>query len=284
MRGGDPCLRARELGEGSVVRAVAARAASAPGAPALAWLARGGVAEQVWSYAEVWRRAGRRSALLRRRPARFVVVALSEGVELLVSQLAVLRAGRVYVPLDVGDPRAAAMLADLAGGWVALLEQPCDSVVPAGQALLLDDLAADEAALGAAEVSADDDEAPVSPDALAMCFFTSGSTGAPKGVLVKVSCLVRSLACVASGPLDSARARKLTVLGRYSLLARFRASLSRCSMRVLPHSRVPRCCARVSAQARGFLSPRRSHLTHNSVTHSRRSSPARWSAARLVRW
>jgi acyl-CoA synthetase (AMP-forming)/AMP-acid ligase II len=188
----------------TVLGAIAARAAGAPGAPALAWLARGaGGAEQVWSYGEVWRRAGRRSAVLRRRPARFVAVALREGVELLVSQLAVLRAGRVYVPIDVGDPRAAAMLANLAGGWVALLEQPCEHVVPARQALLLGDLAAEEAALSEAEGSADDDD--VSRDALAMCFFTSGSTGTPKGVLVKVSRLVRSraLACVASRRLDS---------------------------------------------------------------------------------
>ncbi|HEX8272559.1 MAG TPA: amino acid adenylation domain-containing protein, partial [Longimicrobiaceae bacterium] len=157
----------------------AAQAAVRPDAPALVW----GDAEL--TYAELDARANRLAhhlAGLGVGPDARVGVLLERGVELVVSILAVLKAGGCYVPLDPGYPaeRLRMMLDDssvrvlLSRGDVAFAAEA--GAVP----VVLLDRAAD---VLAAEPS-DPPRSGATAENLAYIVYTSGSTGRPKGVMV----------------------------------------------------------------------------------------------------
>ncbi|HEY0500552.1 MAG TPA: amino acid adenylation domain-containing protein, partial [Kutzneria sp.] len=120
-------------------------------------------------------------------PERVVALALPRSVHLVVSILAVLKAGAAYLPLDPGYPaeRIEFMLADAAPTLVVTT-----SVVELPGALVLDDPATiDElAGLPATPVSA-----VVRPENPAYVIYTSGSTGRPKGVVVPHAGIVNRL-------------------------------------------------------------------------------------------
>ncbi|MET7421076.1 amino acid adenylation domain-containing protein [Dactylosporangium sp. NPDC005555] len=100
-------------------------------------------------------------------PERVVAVVLPRSMDSVVAWLAVLRAGAVYLPVDVDLPadRIAFMLAD-ADASVVLREVPAAGDVP------LVELPA------------------VSPCQAAYVLYTSGSTGRPKGVVVEHAALL----------------------------------------------------------------------------------------------
>jgi amino acid adenylation domain-containing protein len=136
------------------------------------------------SYAELNLRANRLAHRLRRLGVgRFVLVAVAmeRSVELVVSLLAVLKAGGAYLPLDPGYPRARLeyMLAD-AGAPVLLTQRRVLAGLPPADAEVLcvdelgDQLAAEPA--GNPDVAVDGQDA-------AYMIYTSGSTGAPKGAV-----------------------------------------------------------------------------------------------------
>ncbi len=136
--------------------------------------------DEPFTYAELSRRANRLAHHLMRLGVRRgdrVGVSLEHAPEVVVSLLAVLKAGGAYMPLDPGYPqeRLAAMLEE--AGLSALLTQkrlaPRFSDVPT---VLVDQ---DFAGAG--------DESPrtgVGPEDMVYMIFTSGSTGRPKGVLL----------------------------------------------------------------------------------------------------
>ncbi|MBF6651262.1 AMP-binding protein, partial [Methylobacter sp. BlB1] len=160
------------------------QALQTPDAEALAW------DDERLTYAELNARANRLAHHLRSlgvKPDDRVAICLARGFELVISQLAVLKAGAAYVPLDPAYPeeRLAYMLVDSAP-LVLLTDSGLKARLAdrsAGARLI--DLTAD-AAQWAHQPSDNPDLAVVglTPQHLAYVIYTSGSTGQPKGVMV----------------------------------------------------------------------------------------------------
>ncbi|MEU9012545.1 amino acid adenylation domain-containing protein [Streptomyces sp. NPDC048479] len=140
------------------------------------------------SYAELNAAANRLARLLIARGVReehVVAVAVPRSPELVVSLLAVMKAGAAYLPLDADHPqdRIAYMLSDAGARTVVTMREPAGELpeAPGVEHVLLDDPSV------AAEYAALDDSDPGLPIALdqaAYVIYTSGSTGRPKGVVV----------------------------------------------------------------------------------------------------
>lgn len=137
------------------------------------------------TYAELNARANRLARLLRRRGVRaedVVGVAVGRSVDLVVTLLAVLKAGAAYLPLDLDHPpdRVEFMVRD-AGCQLVVSTVEHRGELPDVEGLepvLLDD---DD--LGGFD-STDLGEGPAGLDHAAYVIYTSGSTGRPKGVVV----------------------------------------------------------------------------------------------------
>jgi amino acid adenylation domain-containing protein len=119
------------------------------------------------SYADLDRRANRLAHKLVARGAgqeKVVALLLPRSVEIVVAQLAVLKAGAAYVPVDPAYPaeRIDGMLADA---------KPCLVI-------------SDPAWVDCAGPETPPDPGPMRPENAAYVIYTSGSTGIPKGVVV----------------------------------------------------------------------------------------------------
>ncbi|GAA3486658.1 amino acid adenylation domain-containing protein [Streptomyces cremeus] len=152
------------------------QAARTPDAPALVF------GDELLTYAQLNARANRLAAHLAEtgvRPGALAAVAVPRSLDLVVSLLAVLKAGGAYLPLDPDYPadRLAYMLADAEPACVIADRTdrvPASSDTPV---VVLDGL--DTASYGT------DDPAPgLTPRDPAYVIYTSGSTGRPKGVVV----------------------------------------------------------------------------------------------------
>ncbi|MFI9000578.1 amino acid adenylation domain-containing protein [Streptomyces sp. NPDC053541] len=161
-----------------------AQAARRPDAPALA--AETGTT----SYAELDARVTRAAAALHGHGVRrgtLVGVCLERGVELVVSLLAVMRAGGVYVPLDPAYPaeRLRYMVDDSGLGLVVTQPSVADRVPDGPRRLLAAELDGPEGPEGPEGGAAGEVPDPgTGPDDAAYMIYTSGSTGRPKGVVV----------------------------------------------------------------------------------------------------
>ncbi|WP_410640976.1 non-ribosomal peptide synthase/polyketide synthase [Amycolatopsis sp. lyj-346] len=130
------------------------------------------------TFAELDARADRLARLLAARgagPERIVALALGRSVEIVVAQLAVLKTGAAYLPVDPDYPaeRIAFMLADAKP--VVVVTKP-GTPLPVADVLVLDGSETHSPAGPLARS--------VSPAAPAYVIYTSGSTGTPKGVVV----------------------------------------------------------------------------------------------------
>jgi amino acid adenylation domain-containing protein len=171
----------RELPGGRVHELFERRARAHPDAIAAV---RGG---RRWTYAELNARANRLArALLARGVGREDVVGVvtERNLDWMAAVLAVFKAGGVYLPIEPHFPadRIAATLSR-AGCGLVLTEAgstgPLDAAVgslPGVQVLLID-------AAYAEGHAGDDPGVRVAPDQLAYIYFTSGSTGEPKGAM-----------------------------------------------------------------------------------------------------
>ncbi|HSF43792.1 MAG TPA: amino acid adenylation domain-containing protein [Thermoanaerobaculia bacterium] len=146
-----------------------------PEAVALVW--RG----ETISYGDLEERAdflARRLVSLGAGPGRYVGIHLRRGPGLIVAVLAVLKAGAIYVPLEIGHPpaRLRQIVDTLEIAFLITETAQRDNLPAVPHAICLDEPepAGAEGALLRA-----------SPDDLAYVIFTSGSTGTPKGVMVR---------------------------------------------------------------------------------------------------
>ncbi|WP_047679530.1 AMP-binding protein, partial [Xenorhabdus sp. NBAII XenSa04] len=121
-------------------------------------------------------------------PGDHIVLLFERSIMLVVAQLAVLKAGAVYVPLDptVPDKRKNWLINDCAA---KLLLTDTQTAIPADLVVPLLRLA-DESNTSSEQQSVNPD-LPRASTELAYIMYTSGSTGTPKGVLVPHRAVVR---------------------------------------------------------------------------------------------
>ena len=164
----------------------AEQAARTPDAPAMEW------AGETTTYAALDAASdgvARRLLALRLGPEAHVGIAMERGAATVVAVLGVLKAGGVYVPLDLQypAPRLAFMLGD--GKVAALIVD--DGVPPAmehfqGPVVPMRDVAA-----GSAETGRFQARGFQGPASLACILYTSGSTGAPRAIGITHRGIVR---------------------------------------------------------------------------------------------
>jgi amino acid adenylation domain-containing protein len=146
--------------------------------------------ERVVSFAELNAWANRLARLLVSRGVgaeRVVALAMPRSVEIVVAQLAVLKAGGAYLPVDPSYPvrRVEFMLADAAPVLTLTTAASAAGLPPVATTTLL--AVDDPALLGDLpdhDLTDADRLAPARADHPAYVIYTSGSTGRPKGVLV----------------------------------------------------------------------------------------------------
>jgi len=139
------------------------------------------------SYAQLDARANRLARLLQEQhavgPDVVVGLLLDRGVRIPEAQLAVLKAGGCWLPLDLAHPagRIAYQLED-AAVRVVLTDRALAATLPAGTPRIILDEAGVQARL--ADLPGTPPPCAALPDHAAYIIYTSGSTGAPKGVVV----------------------------------------------------------------------------------------------------
>ncbi|MGO1121107.1 amino acid adenylation domain-containing protein [Rhodovibrionaceae bacterium A322] len=165
-------------------------AAEKPGTPALVW------EDHLVSYGELAKSAGKLAAALKQEGLATedrIAVALPRGLDLVITQLAVLMTGAAFVPLDPGHPRQRRLTIVQQGELAGYLSDQAEALpLPdTVRALTLDDLKQKAEALPPLGL---EDLSDIKETQAAYVIFTSGSTGQPKGVVIEQAGLANLIA------------------------------------------------------------------------------------------
>ncbi len=135
-------------------------------------------------------------------PEELVAVCLPRGPELVCGWLAVLKSGGGYLPLDPAHPagRLRRTIQDAGVRVVLTVDALRDRLGLADVATVC---CVDDRADGAVETTAERPAVAVHPDNIAYVTYTSGSTGAPKGVLVTHRALANFMTAQPLRPMPS---------------------------------------------------------------------------------
>ncbi len=188
----------------TLVSLLRARAADRADAPAFTFLRDGDRDEVTWTFGQLDQRARAIAVAMRRRvePGERVLLLYPQGLDFLAALFGCMYAGVLAVPLQPPGkhrarsalPKLEAIVADggvAIGGTTSELVDEMRAVVGLSPSLRgLDWLATDGVSLSLA-----DDWSPpeIGPDSLAYLQYTSGSTSAPKGVMVSHANLLYNL-------------------------------------------------------------------------------------------
>ncbi|WAZ19883.1 amino acid adenylation domain-containing protein [Streptomyces cinnabarinus] len=150
------------------------------------------------TYAELDERANRLAHALRARgagPERIVALALPRSTDLIVAEVAVLKSGAAYLPIDHDYPadRIAYMLGDAAPVCMVTTKETAQDL-PGREGMALLALDAPETAEELAARPAHDPAPPITVHSAAYVIYTSGSTGRPKGVVLAHSGVAKLVA------------------------------------------------------------------------------------------
>ncbi len=145
------------------------------------------------TYGELNARANRLARLLRRHgagPEVRVALWLPRSADLVISALAVLKAGGCYVPLDAtySGERLAFMAVDAQARMLVTRGEVPDGLGDLGSGsteLRLDDPALMAALAAESDADLPPEETGLDPENLAYVIYTSGSTGRPKGTMIE---------------------------------------------------------------------------------------------------
>ena len=183
---------AQEWSHATVLELIAARAAERPSATALVT-----AAETLTYEALDARVAALCGALLARpgTPGSIIALSLERSADMMVSMLAVLRAGAAYLPIDPSYPEERnRYVLEHSGAQLVLTDRAnADLLSELGvETLVVDELTATAGASVRAPV--------VTPESRAYVIYTSGSTGRPKGVVIPHAALANFVQSVAVKP------------------------------------------------------------------------------------
>lgn len=145
------------------------------------------------TFRELWRRAGALASILRERglqPEVTAGICMQRSIDLIVSLLAVWRAGAAFVALNPTDPpeRQERILQD--AGTVIVLTRRADARHFSTRTCCVDTLFPDGAAIDRVDLPV----LSLDPANTAYVMYTSGSTGQPKGVVIQHDSLANYLA------------------------------------------------------------------------------------------
>ncbi|MFJ8469203.1 non-ribosomal peptide synthetase, partial [Streptomyces swartbergensis] len=155
------------------------------------------------TYAELNARANRLARLLVRRgvrPESCVAVCMSRSADLLVTLLAVLKAGGAYLPIDPGHPaERLGHILDDGRPELLLTSRGTESELSGPDRIVVDDprTAAELEALDDGNLTAAECHGALLPTHPAYVIHTSGSTGRPKGVVVPHGAMANFVAAMA---------------------------------------------------------------------------------------
>ncbi|WOO36403.1 amino acid adenylation domain-containing protein [Anaerocolumna sp. AGMB13020] len=138
------------------------------------------------------------------KPGDFVAILAERSLEMLIGVYGIIKAGGVYVPMDVNAPkdRLAYMFRDCNPKVIVTCQwESTPGIIPAGIPVM------ELSRHRSFRDKADNLPHVNQPDDLLYCIYTSGTTGRPKGVLIRNSSMVNLSCSLPAGMLQAALAK-----------------------------------------------------------------------------